>query len=421
MKLSITTTSGIMSILSIGVGTVSSFTVVSPSTPWTASSVPYPTSSSTGRGMSTPAADAAVSSSPSSTITKDPLLIRAARGEPVERTPVWMMRQAGRHIAEYRELCKTYTTFRQRSEIVDVAVEVSLQPWRNYQTDGCILFSDILTPLPGMGCEFQIDEKLGPVMDEPIETWEQMEKMKKLDPAVSTPFVAEALQQLRKEVGPDTAVLGFVGCPYTLATYLVEGKTSREYLKTKAMAFTQPKLLHAILTKLADNIADYALFQIEHGAQLIQIFDSWAGHLSPRDYDEFAAPYQKIVLDRIKAVYPGVPTVIYIKHSGALIERMAKTGADVVSLDWTVDMAEGRDRVARARAEAGLDGPGGVQGNLDPAVLFGDEATIRERAEEILRKAGPTGHVMNLGHGIEAATSEENAKFFIETVRNFRH
>lgn len=404
------TSSSIVSILSI-VGSVSSFAVVSPSTP-SSSTLHMSSSSSTSKDVS----------STTPTTTDAPLLIRAARGEPVERTPVWMMRQAGRHIAEYRELCKKYTTFRQRSEIVDVAVEVSLQPWRNYQTDGCILFSDILTPLPGMGCEFQIDEKLGPVMDEPIATWEQMEKMKKIDPTVSTPFVAEILQQLRKEVGPETAVLGFVGCPYTLATYLVEGKTSKEYLKIKTMAFTQPKLLHAILTKLADSIADYALFQIEHGAQLIQIFDSWAGHLSPRDYDEFAAPYQKIILDRIKSVHgDAVPTVIYIKHSGALLERMARTGADVVSLDWTVDMAEGRARVAQARAEAGLAGPGGVQGNLDPAVLFGDEATIRERAEEILRKAGPTGHVMNLGHGIEAATSEENAKFFIETVRNFRH
>lgn len=402
--------SSIVSVLSI-VGSVSSFAVVSPS----ASEGRVATSLS-----SSPAASAETASSSSSS-SDAPLLIRAARGEAVERTPVWMMRQAGRHIAEYRELCKSYPTFRQRSEIVDVAVEVSLQPWRNYQTDGCILFSDILTPLPGMGCEFQIDEKLGPVMDEPITSWEQVEKMKRIDPTVSTPFVAEALQALRKEVGPETAVLGFVGCPYTLATYLVEGKTSKEYLKIKRMAFTQPDLLHAILTKLADSIADYALFQIENGAQLLQIFDSWAGHLSPRDYDEFAAPYQKIILDRIKAAHPDVPTVIYIKHSGALIERMAATGVDVVSLDWTVDMAEGRERVAKARREAGLEGPGGVQGNLDPAILFGDEATIKERAEEILRKAGPTGHVMNLGHGIEAATSEENAKFFIETVRNFRH
>lgn len=246
-------------------------------------------------------------------------------------------------------------------------------------------------------------------------------QMHLIDPSTAAPFVAEALRTLREEVTPETAVLGFVGCPYTLATYLVEGKTSKEYLEIKKMAFQEPKLLHAILQNLADSIAEYALFQIESGAQLIQIFDSWAGHLSARDYDEFAAPYQKIILDKIKEKHPDIPTVIYIKHSGSLIERMAGTGVDVVSLDWTVDMAEGRERINNGRAMAGIDGPGGVQGNLDPGVLFGSHDTIKERTEEILRKAGSTGHVMNLGHGIEAATSEENAKFFIETVRNFRH
>ena len=246
-------------------------------------------------------------------------------------------------------------------------------------------------------------------------------QMHLIDPSTATPFTGEVLRTLREEVGPETAVLGFVGCPYTLATYLVEGKSSKEYLEIKKMAFNEPDLLHAILQNLADSIAEYALYQIESGAQLIQIFDSWAGHLSARDYDTFAAPYQKIILDKIKEKHPDVPTVVYIKHSGALIERMAATGVDVVSLDWTVDMAEGRERINAGRAAAGIEGPGGVQGNLDPAILFGSQDTIKDRAEEILRKAGPKGHVMNLGHGIEAATTEENAAFFIETVRNYRH
>jgi uroporphyrinogen decarboxylase len=373
-----------------------------------------------GSTLSSAVSTDADKSSSDKAITQDPLLIRAARGEETERTPVWMMRQAGRHIQEYRDLCKKWPTFRERSEIPDVAVEVSLQPWRNYQTDGCILFSDILTPLPGMGVEFDIDEKVGPVV-EPMRTWDDVKKMHLIDPSSAAPFVEQALRTLREEVTPETAVLGFVGCPYTLATYLVEGKTSKEYLEIKKMAFNEPKLLHAILTNLADSIAEYALFQIEAGAQLIQIFDSWAGHLSARDYDEFAAPYQKIILDKIKEKHPEIPTVVYIKHSGSLIERMAGTGVDVVSLDWTVDMAEGRERINAGRAKAGIEGPGGVQGNLDPGVLFGSKETITERTEEILRKAGNKGHVMNLGHGIEAATSEENAAHFIETVRNFRH
>lgn len=229
------------------------------------------------------------------------------------------------------------------------------------------------------------------------------------------------MRTLRKEVSPETAVLGFVGCPYTLATYLVEGKTSRDYMEIKKMAWTEPDLLHAILKQLAENLGEYALYQIENGAQLIQIFDSWAGELSARDYDTFAAPYQKMVLEKIKTKHPEIPTVIYIKHSGALIERMAKTGVDVVSLDWTVDMAEGRDRIEAGRKAIGLEGRGGVQGNLDPGILYGSHETIKERTEEILKKAGPVGHVMNLGHGIEATTPEENAKFFVDTVRNFRH
>jgi len=242
-----------------------------------------------------------------------------------------------------------------------------------------------------------------------------------IDPFKTCPFVDTALRALREEVDDQTTVLGFVGCPYTLATYLVEGQTSKEYLEIKKMAFKEPALLHAMLKNLAESIGEYACFQVEAGAQIIQIFDSWAGHLSPRDYDEFAAPYQKMVLDILKERHPEVPTVIYIKHSGALIERMARTGVDVVSLDWTVDMAEGRKRVNDAREATGLSVPGGVQGNLDPGVLMGDFDTIKERTEEILKKAGPTGHVMNLGHGIEAATPEENAKFFVETVRNYKH
>eukprot|EP00593_Proboscia_inermis_P006589 CAMPEP_0171322932 /NCGR_PEP_ID=MMETSP0816-20121228/115261_1 /TAXON_ID=420281 /ORGANISM="Proboscia inermis, Strain CCAP1064/1" /LENGTH=398 /DNA_ID=CAMNT_0011821521 /DNA_START=388 /DNA_END=1584 /DNA_ORIENTATION=- len=350
-----------------------------------------------------------------------PLLIRAARGETVERPPVWMMRQAGRHIAEYRELVKKFPTFRQRSEIPDVAVEISMQPVRNYGTDGCILFSDILTPLPGLGVEFDILEKRGPVVQQPINSWDALKTMKKIDSDKEFAFVGEILGRLREEVPKGTAVMGFVGCPYTLATYLVEGQTTRDYFKIKTMMGEEPKLLHAILQNLADGIGDYACYQIEQGAQLIQIFDSWAGELSPWAYDTFAAPYQKMILDKVKEKHPDVPTVIYIKHSGALLERMAATGVDIVSLDWTVDMAEGRDRIEAGRSKVGLPGRGGVQGNLDPAILFADDNTIKEQAHDILRKAGPTGHVMNLGHGIEAATSEEKADFFVKTVQAFRH
>lgn len=342
--------------------------------------------------------------------SKDPLLLRAARGEEVERVPVWMMRQAGRHMKVYRDLCATHKTFRERSEIAEVATEISLQPWRAYGTDGCILFSDILTPLPGMGIEFDILEKEGPKM-QPWSTMADVDKIKSIDPIKSTPFVAEALQSLRKEVGNKATVLGFVGCPYTLATYMVEGGSSTEYKKIKSLGYQSPQVLHAMLDRLAENIGDYACFQIESGAQVIQVFDSWAGNLSPLDYDIFAAPYQRKVIEKIKAAHPDVPTIMYINKSGALLERMAASGVDIISVDWTVTLGEARARIGNSI---------GVQGNLDPMVLFAPDEVIKERTEEILRMAGGRNHVMNLGHGIDAGTSEEKAKFFIDTVKNFR-
>lgn len=341
----------------------------------------------------------------------DPLLLRAARGEDVERSPVWMMRQAGRHMQVYRELCKIHRTFRERSENADVATEISLQPWRAYGTDGCILFSDILTPLPAMGIDFDITEKEGPKM----KTWTTMadvERMKTIDPVKYTPFVAEALKNLRREVGNKATVLGFVGLPYTIATYMVEGGSSTEYKAIKMLGYQNPEVLHAMLYRLAENIGDYAIFQIEAGAQVIQVFDSWAGNLSPLDYDTFAAPYQSQVIDKIKKAHPEVPIIIYINKSGALLERMASSGADIISLDWTVTIPEARLRIGNKV---------GIQGNLDPMVLFGPKDVIKTRTEEILAATGGKHHVMNLGHGIDASTSEEAAKFFVDTVQQFKH
>jgi uroporphyrinogen decarboxylase len=331
-----------------------------------------------------------------------------------------MMRQAGRHIKEYRDLVLKHPTFRERSEVPELAVEISLQPYRNYNTDGCILFSDILTPLPGMGLDFDIRENVGPVMKK-VDSWDAVNKMHLIDPSSSTKFVEKSLQMLRNEVTPETAVLGFVGCPYTLATYLIEGGKTASYSNVKRMISEDPKLLHTILKNLAESIAEYAVFQIQAGAQLIQLFDSWAGDLSPVDYDIFAAPYQKIIINRIKQDFPTVPTVMYIKHSGALLERMAGTGVDVVSLDWTVDVTEARVRLDAGRKGAGLLGRTGIQGNLDPALLFADHKTIEERTIEIIKKGEGDRHVMNLGHGIEANTPEENAKCFVDVCRNYRY
>lgn len=344
---------------------------------------------------------------------EDPLLLRAARGEKVEYTPVWMMRQAGRHMQCYRDLVKKYPTFRERSEIPEVSTEISLQPFEAYGVDGCILFSDILTPLPGMGVQFDIKESSGPKLP-PVRSKEEIDKIYiQKDWGTAMPFVKQTLGELREKVQNKATVLGFVGLPYTLATYLIEGGTSKEYLEIKKMMWNEPKTLHLMLEKLAENIGEYACFQIESGAQVIQVFDSWAGSLSPEDYDIFALPYQKMVVKTIKDKHPQTPVIIYIAKSGALVERMASTGVDCVSLDWTVTLDEARERIGNKDII--------LQGNLDPSILYAPDHIIKERTEAILKMGGDSRHIMNLGHGIEATTSEEKANFFVKTVQNYKH
>lgn len=340
--------------------------------------------------------------------TDAPLLVRAGRGEEVPRPPVWMMRQAGRYMKVYQQLAKKHPSFRERSENPDLSIEISLQPWYAFKPDGVILFSDILTPLPGMGVPFQIPDR-GPVIEPALTTKEQIDAVHPIDCEKTAPFVRETLQALRKEVDGKAAVLGFIGAPYTLATYCIEGGSSKSYTTIKKMAFTEPDLLHSLLTKFADNIAEYCIFQIDSGAQVVQMFDSWAGQLSPTDYDIFAAPYQKKVVEKVKQKHPDVPFILYISQGGTLLERMATTGVDIISLDWTVDMAEARSRL----------GDKMVQGNLDPAVLLGSKETIKERTLEVIQKAGRRGHICNLGHGVYPSTPEENVAHFFNTVKEF--
>jgi uroporphyrinogen decarboxylase len=337
-----------------------------------------------------------------------PRLLMAARGEVVDRPPVWMMRQAGRYMKAYRDLREKYPSFRDRSEIPDVAIEVSLQPWRAFQPDGVILFSDIVTPLPGLGIDMDIAEGKGPIIHSPIRTQEQVDNLRPFEPEASLPFIKTILQALRQEVGNQSTVLGFVGAPWTLAAYAVEGKGSKTYSIIKNMAFSDPTILHQFLAKLADAIAVYARYQIDCGAQVVQMFDSWAGQLSPQDYDTFALPYQQRVFEQVKQTHPDTPLILLVSGSAGVLERMAKSGADVVTVDWAVDMAEARARLGKHVK---------VQGNLDPGVLFGSKQFIRDRILDTVRKAGNWGHILNLGHGVLPETPEENVAFFFETAK----
>lgn len=344
--------------------------------------------------------------------TGEPLLLNAVRGEDVERPPVWLMRQAGRYMKSYQTLCQKHPSFRERSENVDLVVEISLQPWKVFKPDGVILFSDILTPLSGMNIPFDIVKGKGPIIFDPLSTIEGVNQVRDFVPEDSVPYVGEALTILRKEVNNEAAVLGFVGAPFTLASYVVEGGSSKHFAKIKRLAFSQPKILHALLQKFTTSMAKYIQYQADNGAQAVQIFDSWATELSPVDFEEFSLPYLKQIVDTVKQTHPNLPLILYASGSGGLIERLPLTGVDVVSLDWTVDMAEGRRRLGPDVA---------VQGNVDPGVLFGSKEFITSRINDTVRKAGRGKHILNLGHGIVVGTPEENVAHFFEVAKGIRY
>jgi uroporphyrinogen decarboxylase len=341
-----------------------------------------------------------------------------------------MMRQAGRYQKAYRDLAARHPSFRARSETTELIVEISLQPWKSFRPDGVILFSDILTPLPGIGVEFEIDDAKGPLIEETFRTREDLARLRPIDVSRMA-FVGEALGALRAETGgsasagsPPPAVLGFVGSPWTLATYLVEGSSSSTYKTIKSMATgggggggagskssEGQQVLDALLSHLADAIGDYACYQADCGAHAIQLFDSWGGQLPPSAWDEWSRPYLSRVIEKVKARHPLVPVTLYANGSGGLIERLGATGADVIGLDWTVDMADARRRLGGAGG--GASGGRAVQGNVDPVALFGDDAAIEKAVRDVLSKAGTRGHILNLGHGVLVGTPESGvAKMF---------
>jgi uroporphyrinogen decarboxylase len=321
-----------------------------------------------------------------------------------------MMRQAGRYMQEYRDLAVKHPSFRERSETTDLITEITLQPWRAFAPDGVILFSDILTPLPAIGIPFEIDDYKGPILDSPIRDADGLKMMHQLDLDM-LPFVGEALGILRKEVGDTAAVLGFVGAPWTLATYIVEGGSSSTYKTIKSMAMSDPDTLKSILSAVADAVGDYVGYQIDAGAQCVQIFDSWGGQLPPHMWEVWSKPYIQQVVDKVRLTHPGVPLTLYANGSGGLLERMATTGVDCIGLDWTIDMADGRTRV----------GDLAVQGNVDPAVLFAAPEAVEQAVNDVCAKAGPTGHILNLGHGVLVGTPEENVKVFFDAAKKIKY
>lgn len=324
---------------------------------------------------------------------------------------MWLMRQAGRYMAAFREFSDKYP-FRMRSETPDIAIELSLQPWHAFKTDGVIFFSDILTPLPAMGIEFDVIKGKGPRIAEPIRSFDQVKGLKPLvDPDQSLPFVNTILSTLRKEVDSEgnTALIGFIGTPWTLAAYSMEGKADRDNKQTKIIMMHQPQVLHSFLSFLADQLITYACYQIESGAQIIQLFDSWAHHLSPQQFQEFSMPYAERVIQGIRAKHPNVPVIFHANGGTGKLEFMGPLTADVIGLDWAVDMAVARDTLGRSVK---------VQGNVDPVILFGPQQGIKEAVHKCLRQAGAKGHILNVGHGVVQGTPEENVAYFCDLARN---
>lgn len=340
----------------------------------------------------------------------DPLLVKAARGDRVTRPPAWMMRQAGRYMAVYRKLAEKYPSFRERSETTNLIVEISLQPWEAFRPDGVIIFSDILTPLPAFGVPFDIEEVRGPVIQSPIRSEGDLKTLHPID-FEKLQFVGESLRILRKEVGEQAAVLGFVGAPWTIATYIVEGGTTRTYTTIKSMCHTAPHVLRALLSHLAKAISEYIIFQVDAGAHCIQIFDSWGGQLPPDMWERWSKPYIDEIVSVVKNKCPQLPIVLYINGNGGLLERMKGTGVDVIGLDWTVDMADGRKRLGSDIS---------IQGNVDPAYLFSPHTALEDEIKRVVQCAGPKGHILNLGHGVLVGTPEEAVSHFFDVARSLK-
>ncbi len=338
-------------------------------------------------------------------LTKKELFLRACRGEAVPRLPVWMMRQAGRYLPEYREI-RASRPFLEVCKTPELAVEVSLQPFRRLGVDGVIVFSDILIPAEAMGLKLELGDA-GPNLPEPVRSEADVERLRIFDPGTETEFLNEAIRRIVREVGPDAPVLGFAGAPFTLACYMIEGKTKEGFATVKSFMYHQPAAFQKLLAKIAQATVGYLKAQIAAGAAAVQLFDTWCGELSREDYERYALPSVKQI---ISALAGTVPVIYYTKASGHLIPAIARCGADVLSVDWRVNLAELRKYIGPRMA---------LQGNLDPAILFGPEAKIRSATLEIAASLGGRGHILNLGHGILQHTPVENAQLFVQTGQRF--
>jgi uroporphyrinogen decarboxylase len=327
--------------------------------------------------------------------------VRAARREPVERTPVWFMRQAGRSLPEYRALRERHS-FWEVASTPDLCADVTLQPVRRHGVDAAVMFADIMTPVVEMGLPVELVEGVGPVVERPVRTHDDVERLRVPEADAFEPLL-EAIRIVRRELAPEQAVVGFCGGPFTVAGYLVEGRPSREFAAVKALMYGEPEVWRGLLDKLAETFAGYVAAQVAAGADVVQLFDSWVGVLSPSDYDEFVAPWSARILEAVDR-----PTIHFGTGTATLLPSMARAGGDVIGLDWRIPLDDGWRLV-----------PGhAVQGNLDPAVLLGPWQRVEAAGREVLARAGGRpGHIFNLGHGVLPQTDPEQITRLTQLIR----
>ena len=344
---------------------------------------------------------------------KNDRFLRALQRQPVDMTPVWMMRQAGRYLPEYRATRAKAGDFMSVCKNADLACEVTLQPLERYELDAAILFSDILTIPDAMGLGLYFETGEGPKFKKTVRTEADVLALPQPDVAVDLDYVMNAVKTIRSALGGRVPLIGFSGSPWTLATYMVEGGSSKDFRTLKRMLYQQPEVLHLLLDKLAECVTSYLNEQIRSGAQAVQIFDTWGGSLSTPAYEAFSLQYMRKIVGGLIKEHDGrkVPSIVFTKNGAQWIEQIADCGADCVGLDWTVEIGDIRQRVGDKVA---------LQGNMDPSALYGSETAIRAEVKRVLDGFGDgDGHVFNLGHGIHLDVPPENAKIFVDAVHEF--
>jgi len=332
-------------------------------------------------------------------------ILAALRCEPVDATPVWYMRQAGRCLLEYRELRKQYDILTMQRD-PELSTRVTLMPVERFGVDAAVLYSDIMIPLEGMGVPFRIEPDIGPIIDDPLRTEADIASLRIIAAEEATPYVFEAIRLIRTALGGKTALVGFAGSPFTLACYMIEGRPSRDYGRAKSLMYAEPALWCRLMTTLTEVTIRYLRAQVEAGAQAIQLFDSWVGILGPEVYAECVLPYSARIFAEVRAM--GVPTIHFGTGTAGLLELMAQAGPDTVSVDWRVPLDVAWERIGPQK---------GIQGNLDPTVVLAPWETVQPRAADVIRRAGGRpGHIFNLGHGVLPETDPGVLAYLAEWV-----